>query len=137
MQPKICIFAAALYYPETDACYPAFRRGPCEANQILVLRNNEVIPICVANECKVDGQIKIQGTCYELGKPGPCPNPQLSMVLGVDPKSLHIDCVKLSFSVITRLGDESKQEPTYDLNNIEPCSRGTKRAIRGRCPQRK
>ncbi|XP_013105855.1 uncharacterized protein LOC106085916 [Stomoxys calcitrans] len=123
---------AALYYPESDACFPAFRRGPCERNEILVLGNDAIIPECIPNACKVDGQIQIHNVCYELGKAGPCPNPQLSYVVGVDPKTLHIDCVKLSISVESRFGDEPKHN--YDLTNVEKCARGSKRAVQGRCP---
>lgn len=128
-------FSGAIYYPESDACFPAFRQGPCAAGEFLVLGNNAIVPECIRNDCQADGQVKIQNVCYELGKAGPCPNAQLSYVLGVDPKTIHIDCVKLSISVASRFGDEPSVP--YDLANVELCARGCKRAIQGRCPEKK
>ncbi|XP_073814706.1 uncharacterized protein [Musca autumnalis] len=126
---------AALYYPEKDACYPAFRQGPCAPNQILVLGNNAIIPECIANACGVDGQIQIQKVCYELGQAGPCPNAHLNYVLGVDPKTMHIDCVK-PYVVLANRFTLATTSP-YDLTKAELCARGTKRSIQGVCPNRK
>ncbi|XP_037821576.1 uncharacterized protein LOC119610438 [Lucilia sericata] len=126
---------AALYHPETDACYPAFRRGPCEDGEFLVLGDNAVLPVCIANDCKVDGQIKIKGVCYEFGKAGACKDSHLSYVIGVNPQTLHVDCVKLSISLESRFGEEPQH--SYDLTNVDLCARGCKRAIQGRCPGRK
>ncbi|TMW49195.1 hypothetical protein DOY81_005737 [Sarcophaga bullata] len=125
---------AALYHPETDACYPAFRRGPCEKGEFLVLGNNEVLPVCIPNDCKVDGQVKIHGVCYEFGKPGTCKDAHLSYVIGVNPSTLHVDCIKLSISLENRFGQDN--QPNYDLTNIDLCPRGCKRAIQGRCPDK-
>ncbi|XP_061400987.1 uncharacterized protein LOC133336723 [Musca vetustissima] len=126
---------AALYYPESDGCFPAFRQGPCPPNQILVLGNNNIIPECIPNACQVDGQIQIQKVCYELGKPGPCPSSHLNYVLGVDPKTMHIDCVIPFVSLASRFGMETPSP--YDLSKAEICARGSKRAIQGTCPNRK
>lgn len=89
--------------------------------------------MCIANDCKVDGQIKIQGVCYEFGKAGACKDAHLSYVIGVNPKTLHVDCVKLSISLESRFGEEPQH--SYDLTNVEKCARGSKRAIQGRCPE--
>lgn len=126
---------AALYYPETDACYPAFRRGPCADAEFLVLGDNAILPVCIANDCKVDGQVKINGRCFEFGKPGTCKDANLSYVVGVNISTLHVDCVKLSVSLESRFGNEPQH--SYDLENVDLCARGCKRAIQGNCPQRK
>lgn len=93
------------------------------------------MPVCIGNACKIDGQVKIQGVCYEFGKAGACKDAQLSYVIGVNPQTLHVDCVKLSISLESRFGEEPQH--SYDLKSIDLCARGCKRAIQGRCPEGK
>uniref|UniRef100_A0A1A9VZA9 DUF4789 domain-containing protein n=1 Tax=Glossina brevipalpis TaxID=37001 RepID=A0A1A9VZA9_9MUSC len=114
----------AVYYPDADACYPAFRRGPCEAEEILVLPNAKIIPTCVSNECKLDGKVKIQNNCYDLGRTGPCQNtPVDNYIVGVDPKTLQVDCILLSL------------EKRFGLESLEDvcANRGSKKYIKGDC----
>ncbi|XP_067616990.1 uncharacterized protein [Eurosta solidaginis] len=135
---------ASLYYPDTDACYIAFRQGPCENEQLLVLAPNRTVPQCIINTCKIDGQVKINNICYEIGHVAPCHNGHLSYVLGVNPKTLMLDCIKLSAAIKTRIGaigdasghadvGSDDDAPSYDLNKVDLCARGTKRAINGTC----
>ncbi|XP_017480992.1 PREDICTED: uncharacterized protein LOC108370218 [Rhagoletis zephyria] len=124
---------ASLYYPDSDACHPAFRRGPCEDEYMLVLAPGATIPQCIKNDCKVDGQVKIHQICHEIGSAAPCKNAHLSYVLGVNTKTLMLDCVRLSVAVKTRVELEDGDEPLYDLSKIEMCARGTKRSIEGTC----
>lgn len=124
----------SLYYPESDACHPAFRRGPCENEQMLVLAPNATLPQCIQNACKIDGQVKINNVCYEIGHAAPCQNAHLSYVLGVDPKTLMLDCIKLSASVKSRVGlVDDDDAPLYDLSKVDLCARGCKRSIEGIC----
>lgn len=124
---------AALYYPDSDACHLAFRRGPCEAEHMLVLAPNAVIPQCIKNTCKVDGLVKINNVCYEIGGSAPCQNAQLSYVLGVNTTTLLLDCIKLSISVKTRVSLVDDDEPQYDLSKVDLCARGSQRSIEGIC----
>ncbi|XP_050329996.1 uncharacterized protein LOC126759300 [Bactrocera neohumeralis] len=123
----------ALYYPDSDSCYPAFRRGPCEAEHMLILARNEVLPQCIKNDCKVDGLVKINNVCYKIGDSAPCPNAQLSYVLGVNTATLMLDCIKLSISVKTRVSLLDDDEPDYDLSKVDLCARGSQRSIEGTC----
>ncbi|XP_028897252.2 uncharacterized protein LOC105213883 [Zeugodacus cucurbitae] len=124
---------AALYYPDSDACHPAFRRGPCEAEQMLVLAPNTVIPQCITNTCKQDGLVKINNVCYQIGGSAPCQNAHLSYVLGVNATTLMLDCIKLSVSVKTRVSLADDDEPPYDLSKVDLCARGSQRSIEGTC----
>uniref|UniRef100_A0A034V0U3 DUF4789 domain-containing protein n=1 Tax=Bactrocera dorsalis TaxID=27457 RepID=A0A034V0U3_BACDO len=123
----------ALYYPDSDSCHPAFRRGPCEAEHMLILARNAVLPQCIKNDCKVDGLVKINNVCYQIGGSAPCPNAQLSYVLGVNTTTLMLDCIKLSISVKTRVGLLDDDEPDYDLSKVDLCARGSQRSIEGTC----
>nr|XP_014099662.2 uncharacterized protein LOC106624452 [Bactrocera oleae] len=124
---------AALYYPDSDSCHSAFRRGPCEAEYMLVLAPNAVLPQCIKNTCKVDGLVKINNVCYEIGSSGPCQNAHLSYVLGVNTTTLLLDCIKLSISVRTRVSLLGDDEPDYDLSKVDLCARGSQRSIEGTC----
>ncbi|XP_037955600.1 uncharacterized protein LOC119685402 [Teleopsis dalmanni] len=121
---------AAIYHPDSDACYIAFRKGPCKEDEMLVLAPNNVIPECIKNECS-DGEIRINKICYKFGDGAPCRNAHLSYVLGVDPTTLMVDCVRQSISLASRFGDDGLPQITVDL--IKPCARGSKRATKGDC----
>ncbi|XP_068156913.1 uncharacterized protein [Drosophila tropicalis] len=131
---------AALYHPETDGCYPAYRQGPCKTGQILVLYKEKVIPECVTNPCHKDGMFMIRETCYEFGNnkhaENPCPYKEFTYVLGVNPQTLMVDCVKLSPQLETRFGMEpAAQAPAdYYIDLAEKCSRGSRLSAQGRCP---
>ncbi|EDV42178.1 uncharacterized protein Dana_GF17138 [Drosophila ananassae] len=127
---------ATLYYPETDACYPAYRQGPCESGQMLVLYKERVIPECVKNPCSKDNHFMIRDTCYEFGniKENPCPYKEATFVLGVNPTNLMVDCVKLSVHLITRIADDAEEAPPdYHLELAEKCSRGSRLLAQGKC----
>ncbi|XP_060648322.1 uncharacterized protein LOC133837353 [Drosophila sulfurigaster albostrigata] len=132
---------AALYYPETDACYPAYRQGPCKVGEILVLYKEKVIPECVNNPCQQDGHFMIRDKCYEFGNSNhssnPCPFKEYTFVLGVNPKTLMVDCVQLSMQLETRLGvgDEEAAEapPYYHIEVAEKCLPGSRLYSQGVC----
>ncbi|CAH2045648.1 unnamed protein product, partial [Iphiclides podalirius] len=63
-----------LYHPGTDACWLAYKRGPCPAGQYLVLPKTSVIPICDNNPCIADNLVMWQGKCEVLGVIAPCGN---------------------------------------------------------------
>ncbi|KAL9899660.1 uncharacterized protein ACN427_007253 [Glossina fuscipes fuscipes] len=119
---------AAIYHPDTDACYPAFHRGPCEAEEILILPDEKIIPACVPNDCKVDGRIKVRGGCYDFGENGPCQTTATeSYVIGVDPKTLHVDCIRLSIE--NRFASEAVKDSCTN--------RGSKKFLKGDCMNQK
>ncbi|KAH8383672.1 hypothetical protein KR009_009988 [Drosophila setifemur] len=127
---------ATLYYPDTDACYPAYRQGPCETGQMLVLYKERIIPECVKNPCPKDNHFLIRDTCYEFGHSteNPCPNKEATYVLGVNPMNLMVDCVKLSVQLETRISDnEEVAPPEYHIDLAEKCSRGSRLLVQGKC----
>ncbi|BFF92757.1 uncharacterized protein DMAD_10742 [Drosophila madeirensis] len=129
---------ATLYYPETDACYPAYRQGPCELGQMLVLYKEKIIPECVRNPCNTDGHFMIRDTCYEFGNTkhegNPCPFKEYTYVLGVNPINLMVDCVKLSVQLETRISlDEAAPPPEYHIELAAKCSRGSRLLAQGKC----
>lgn len=132
---------AALYYPETDACYPAYRQGPCKAGEMLVLYKDKVIPECVNNPCQQDGHFKIQNKCFEFGNNNnsnnPCPLKEYTYVLGVNPKTLMVDCVQLSMQLETRISfaepTAAVAPPDYHIDLAEKCLRGSRLSAQGRC----
>ncbi|KAH8243079.1 hypothetical protein KR032_004324 [Drosophila birchii] len=131
---------ATLYYPETDACYPAYRQGPCESGQILVLYKERIIPECVRNPCGQDGHFMVRNSCYQFGntkhEENPCPYKEATFVLGVNPTTLMVDCVKLSVQLDTRIADTEEQPvapPEYHIDLAEKCGRGSRLSIQGKC----
>ncbi|XP_017873354.1 PREDICTED: uncharacterized protein LOC108620863 [Drosophila arizonae] len=132
---------AALYHPESDACYPAYRQGPCNDSQILVLYKEKVIPECVNNPCRQDGHFLIRDTCFEFGSmnqsKNPCPKKEYTYVLGVNPRTLMVDCVQLSTQLETRISlDESNNSvapPEYHIDLAKKCGRGSRLFAQGRC----
>lgn len=125
-----------MYYPENDACYPAYRKGPCENGQMISLTpEDRIVPSCIANPCQKDGEVHVQGTCYTLETQGPCPGiyPNL-FVLGVNPKTLELDCLPLSIDFGPRFAkDEEETQTQFDAKSMDFCARGSKRAIQGHC----
>ncbi|KAH8271354.1 hypothetical protein KR018_007458 [Drosophila ironensis] len=127
---------ATLYYPETDACYPAYRQGPCETGQMLVLYKEKIIPECVRNPCARDNYFMIRDTCYEFGNTNenPCPYKEATYVLGVNPMNLMVDCVKLSVHLDSRISDDSEAPPPeYHIELAEKCARGSRLLVQGKC----
>lgn len=130
---------ATLYYPETDACYPAYRQGPCEPGQILVLYKERIIPECVRNPCNRDGHFMVRNGCYQFGNTthegNPCPYKEATFVLGVNPTTLMVDCVKLSVQLDTRIADTEVEQapPEYHIELAEKCGRGSRLSIQGKC----
>ncbi|XP_064552715.1 uncharacterized protein LOC135438351 [Drosophila montana] len=132
---------AALYHPETDACYPAYRQGPCNETEMLVLYKEKIIPECVSNPCRQDGHFLIRDKCFEFGNVNnsnnPCPNKEYTYVLGVNPKTLMVDCVQLSMQLETRISEQEPNQPVappdYHIELAEKCARGSRLSTQGRC----
>ncbi|EDV94751.1 uncharacterized protein LOC6567586 [Drosophila grimshawi] len=128
---------AALYYPETDACYPAYKRGPCKEGEMLVLYKEKVVPECVSNPCQTDGLFRIRDKCFEFGNSNhssnPCPNKELTFVLGVNPRTLMVDCVQLSMQVETRFSLGETAPNDYYIDMAEKCMRGSRLVAQGHC----
>lgn len=102
---------AYIYHPASDACWPAFRRGPCQEGEYLVLPLNSVLPACEKNPCFNDTYVYWNGKCERLDTTPPC-NHILPMasVLGVNATTLVVSCVRLNlesrFCKWPRCGDE-------------------------------
>lgn len=109
---------------------------------MLVLYKEKSIPECVPNPCRQDGHFLINRKCYQFGSSkesdNPCPNKQLTFVLGVNPKTLMVDCVQLSMQLATRFSDlDDVQEVApadYFIDLAEKCLRGSRLDTQGRCP---
>lgn len=129
-------FSAALYYPDTDACYPAYRQGPCKYGEMLALTDDsDILPSCISNDCRADGQISVEKSCYKLESFGPCQSTFLNtFVLSVNPKTLRVDCMPLTISFGPRFGgDVSRNQPKFNAETMKFCAKGTKRAIQNLC----
>ncbi|KAF5295361.1 hypothetical protein FQR65_LT01551 [Abscondita terminalis] len=106
-----------IYYPPKDGCFSAYKRGPCEEEQYLILPPKKVIPECRSNPCKTDGFVRFNGKCYELGKTGgPCkPASEGGGELGVNATTLELQCLETN-------GEE------LSLINFPPnCPKGSRR----------
>lgn len=135
---KLYVFVSGyVYYPAENKCYAAFKKGPCREHEYLVLYNSTVIPVCVQNPCRHENWVRFRNSCYELGKPGPCPVPELSNVIGVNETTLEVICTKgYSYNEVLsqRLGAENNnEEPEY--HNKKECFIGGIRWSSERCPQ--
>ncbi|XP_004921844.1 uncharacterized protein LOC101745936 [Bombyx mori] len=113
---------AHLYHPGTDKCWPAFRQGPCEVGQYLVLPQNSVIPVCEQNPCNTDTLVQLNGNCEKLGSIAPCNHLYpVSSSLGVNSTTLVVSCVTLSLE--TRF--------TEVIGVL--CPPGSRRSVNGKC----
>lgn len=84
-----------IYYPPREGCFLAYRQGPCNESQHLILPKGKVIPECVDNPCKTDRFVRYQNKCYELDKSGgPCkPASEGGGIFGVNTKTLALECL--------------------------------------------
>ncbi|XP_019864617.1 uncharacterized protein LOC109593926 [Aethina tumida] len=84
-----------IYYPPKRGCFPAYRKGPCERGQHLILKKEKAVPECTKNPCN-DGFARFNGKCFELGKPnGPClPELHGGGIFGVNGTTLELGCLK-------------------------------------------
>ncbi|XP_055321604.1 uncharacterized protein LOC129577863 [Sitodiplosis mosellana] len=144
-----------VFYPPSSQCFAAFKRGPCNAGNYLVLPKSSVIPECVRNPCVHDNFVSFRGNCYQLDKSGPCPVPELMNVIGVNETTLEIICTlgytaNEVFNTATRFGGStekpSNQSTPSDNNSTTPapevifyyrkeCFKGGKRWKEEKCPQ--
>lgn len=120
-----------IYYPKTDRCYSAYRQGPCEASQYLMIAPGQYIPECLPNHCITDGLITFKNKCYLLNASGPCELAELTYVVAVNETTLELDCIKQNPDLSSRFGEEDDEpaEPAFGTT----CLIGTKRAIEGKC----
>lgn len=51
-EPKLFNLSGYLYYSAKDACYAAYRQGPCKKGEHFVLKTNSLASLCVENPCK-------------------------------------------------------------------------------------
>lgn len=88
-------FKAHIFHPASRTCYAAFKRGPCQSGQYLILPNNSVVPQCEPNPCKRDNFVRFRDGCHELDKEGPCDlGTKIANVVGVNETTLDIICTK-------------------------------------------
>lgn len=89
-------FSGFLFYPATSKCYGPYYQGPCQPGSMLILKPNSYIPECAVNPCRIgDGYVRFRNGCHKLETPGPCAQPELSIVLSVNVSNLQLDCVKI------------------------------------------
>lgn len=143
-----------IYYPLSNLCYAAYRKGPCRPNQYLILPKTSAIPECILNPCQVDGLVPFKNKCYSLQTPGPCSLPELSYVVGVNATTLHIECISdsVQFSLADRFGSEEATSTTttttttakplvipvgFSIDEIggKECFIGSKRKFENKCPE--
>ncbi|KAL0281100.1 UNVERIFIED_CONTAM: hypothetical protein PYX00_002196 [Menopon gallinae] len=88
-------------------CYQLYTRGPCAAGQVVALPKNDTTEAaCVNDPClnfKKPGYDVVlapseNGTCYELGTRGPCPE---GLTFKVHVSSLKPSCVSLTTTIFS------------------------------------
>jgi len=97
----VCDCAPGFIYDDTtEKCYEAFTKGPCKSGQLFVLFDTnpdaDLKPKCIKNRCNKDTEVRYQGQCWELHKPGgPCRKVEDGGgILGVNVTSLLLECIK-------------------------------------------
>ncbi|KAF0305988.1 hypothetical protein FJT64_022469 [Amphibalanus amphitrite] len=107
-----------LYWPTHDRCYPAFRKGPCNAGDYLTVGEEGVR--CTENVCFRDGAVLWPATrrCHRLqdATDSPCALGRLD----VNPDTIELECV------------ETEPFAIFDLPVVR-CSKGSKLDYGGRC----
>lgn len=105
------INVAYLYYPAKQQCFPAYKKGPCNQGEYLVLRGNSVIPECVVNPCTLENYVLFRNGCHKLDEGGPCQlSNELSNAVGVNETTLEIICTqdyRITPMFTTRFGGTS------------------------------
>ncbi|XP_034940001.1 uncharacterized protein [Chelonus insularis] len=109
-----------LYFPLSNECHEAYRQGPCQPEEYVVLPVGEVLPKCEPNPCKIDGQVRFNDVCYNLRtKGGPCAP---DGVLGVNETTFQIQCIPTDVAPFIIIN-----APTT------PCPPGSRRTALGMC----
>ncbi|XP_045502864.1 uncharacterized protein LOC123699866 [Colias croceus] len=110
-----------LYHPDSDACWPSFRRGPCKEDEhLILLALTSVIPVCNKNPCE-DGLVLWNGKCEALGAMEPCRNVFPLSTLWINATTVTVDCVPINIDnrFVSDIGDT--------------CLPGCKRSIKKKC----
>lgn len=117
---------AFVYYPQKDDCFQVYRQGPCNPGQYLVLPEKKVIPECVQNPCRKDGEVLFNNNCEKLYTTSPCQSTVAenlkSSVLDINETTLELQCIPASSVELTLI--------KVKFNNCQP---GSKRVSEGQC----
>ncbi|CAH0690074.1 unnamed protein product [Spodoptera exigua] len=117
---------AFLYHPKSDTCWPAYRKGPCQDGEYLVLKPESAIPVCEKNPCAVDTYVPYNGRCEQLATIAPCRHMwPIPAALSVNATNLAVTCERLNLE--SRFGEDAS--PMV----LVPCPPGCKRSINGKC----
>lgn len=79
-----------LYFPLNHSCHRAYRQGPCELHNYVILPPGDVVPKCDRNPCLKDGLVPYENVCYTLPAQGPCPPTQH---LDVNGTTFQVECL--------------------------------------------
>lgn len=119
--------SAFVYHPKTDKCWPAFRKGPCEDGQYLVLNGDSAIPVCEKNPCTIDSYVQYKGRCEQLASITPCMHMwPIPAALTVNSTTLTVSCERLNLE--SRFGERIPAKVS-----VTPCPPGCKRSVTGKC----
>ncbi|KAH9630813.1 hypothetical protein HF086_001041 [Spodoptera exigua] len=129
--PSMCP-DSELYYPGDQKddwicdCRPAYRKGPCQDGEYLVLKPESAIPVCEKNPCAVDTYVPYNGRCEQLATIAPCRHMwPIPAALSVNATNLAVTCERLNLE--SRFGEDAS--PMV----LVPCPPGCKRSINGKC----
>ncbi|XP_041969144.1 uncharacterized protein LOC121725993 [Aricia agestis] len=114
-----------IFHPKTDACWPAYQRGPCDHGSYLILVPNSVIPECVRNPCVSDQMVIFNGKCEKLGATAPCGVTFPIKAVFVNATTLDIEC--------TNVNTESPFNQKIVEEPLKSCPPGCKRVIQNKC----
>lgn len=104
-----------LYFPLNDSCHEAFKQGPCQPQNYVVLPKDEAVPRCVKNPCLEDGLVQYNNTCYPLRTiGGPCAP---DGVLGVNEVTFQLECVPTDIAPFIIIQAPKRQCPVGTRRN--------------------
>jgi hypothetical protein len=143
-----------VFVPSVSQCHPVYQRGPCNANEYLIMQKNTAIPACVRNPC-ANGKVTYKQKCYSLKDQQPCRDPRNKkpLVIGVNETTLEIGCVPQDRgntpaaqpSVVTRFGEvhgtvslaPAEEADAQKINFGKPCAFGSYQEYSGACASSK
>ncbi|XP_034834246.2 uncharacterized protein [Maniola hyperantus] len=114
-----------LFHPDSDKCWLAYQRGPCPAEQYLVLPTDSMIPVCVPNPCKTDSMVEWNGQCHLLGS-NVCGNKFPAEVLWINATTISVDCVKVYVN--------NRFSLDADFESTTTCPPGCRRSVHNQSP---
>ncbi|XP_033217238.1 uncharacterized protein LOC117173006 [Belonocnema kinseyi] len=109
-----------LYFPATNSCHEAYKRGPCPPENYLIFPPGEKWEKCEKNPCLQDGLVLFEGSC------APIKNPFGNYLIK---KLLRVH----KFDLRSRFSRSTIKATNIVTAPVKPCPKGTRRDSSGIC----